>query len=450
MNRKLLWKFLLIIATGAVALFYITGYLASLTESNMSLLDETHRNELTGWGRTAEKLYYADDSTALKAWLNKLQKKEKTQASIVEYSFNLVAGDIVNKDYYTQYNYGRNVKWPIHLDFMPKPMMEVPFEHGQVSFLIILPDRMVPGSYLSSIRLLLQILIPLVIMALIATLLYRHIMHPLKQLELATQKFSQGDFSVSAQKFMGDRNDELSSLAKSFDYMAGRVGQQILSQRQLIADLSHELRTPLTRLDVAVNGVLSASNVDKNIQRIEKESQNIRKLVDDSLTLAWLDNEEPLLAKEDLDLVDLLDVIISDAEFEFPNKNILASLPDTALLKQSNHLAVGQALENILRNAMRYTPEGESATLSLHATDSHYTVIIKDKGPGVPDHLLETIFQPFFRVDQSRHGVSNSFGLGLSLAMRQLHAIGGDVKAENRLEHGLKVTVTLPKDGVVI
>ncbi|KKM23507.1 hypothetical protein LCGC14_1614510 [marine sediment metagenome] len=230
--------------------------------------------------------------------------------------------------------------------------------------------------------------------------------------------------------------------------MAARIGNQIVSQRQLIADLSHELRTPLTRLDIAVDSVRKKNDIERNIERLEKESGNIRRLVNDSLALAWLENEEPQLEREDLDLVDLLDVIIDDAKFEFPHSLMQIDLPDTAPIKRSNHLAIGQAVENILRNALRYSPTEGLVKVSLDETKQLYQLVISDSGPGVPDFFLEKIFQPFFRVDKSRKTNSNSFGLGLSLARRQLHAVGGDVIATNIKTGGLSMIITLPKNKI--
>lgn len=165
---------------------------------------------------------------------------------------------------------------------------------------------------------------------------------------------------------MGERNDEFYELASSFDQMATRIGEQLISQRQLIADLSHELRTPLTRLDIAVAATKQEGDVgSENIERIARESQHVRRLVEDTLNLAWLENEKPELQQESLELTDLVDVLVEDAKFEFADRNIVCELPDTALVKNTSHRAAAQAIENILRNALRYTPSGKTVELLL-------------------------------------------------------------------------------------
>ncbi len=445
MTRRLLWKLCLIIATGVVALFYLISYLTSRAEEDMSLLDLVHREELTAWGKRAEKLYLSGDIAALASWLTALEKQENTTAAVVTYDITKIVGEQLDDSYYTSYNFGRSVDWKVHLYFKANPLIEIPFATGQSSFLIVLPDRMRPGSYWPTTRLALQIVMPMLLLIVVSLLLYRHIMQPLRTLESATRDFTKGNFSVRVRQLLGNRNDELTELANTFDTMAARIGELIVSQRQLIADLSHELRTPLTRLDIAVESIQTGKLNDENLARVNRESRHIRRLVEDTLTLAWLDNEQPTLAQEDLDLVDLIDVIIEDAKFEFPDRHICVDLPASAALKNSNHRAVGQALENIIRNALRFTPAGKVVDIGLQTSGSDYLIQIKDQGPGVPEDNLETIFQPFFRLDKSRSTSSTSFGLGLALARRQLHAVGGRVLAENLRDAGLRVSVWLPK-----
>lgn len=472
MNRRLLWQLCLLVTAGIVALFYLINYATSRAEEEMSLLKQADRDELNQWGRQAEALYLSDGEAALETWLQDLQQREQIWAAVVHYEVQHIAGEQRHEDQYMGYNLGRDVEWKIHLYFENNPVMEIPFSAAQTSFLVLLPDRMRPGGDWQTTRLLLQIFLPMVILALLSLLLYRHIMHPLRTLQRATRDFSLGDFSVRVRQQLGTRKDEISELANTFDQMAAKIGEQLVTQRQLIADLSHELRTPLTRLEIATQSALASYPEDQNLQRIQRESRYLRLLTEDTLALAWLDNEQPKLKQEDLDLVDLIDVVVEDARFEFPGRQIIASLPDSAAMTSSSHQAVGQALENILRNALRHTPDGESVEISVAVSvgvsverlaetaalaerDSVgpaeepgnppvFRVTVKDRGPGVPESLLESIFHPFFRVDQSRTGDTSGIGLGLALARRQLKTVGGTVVASSRNGGGLCMTIILP------
>lgn len=445
MTHRLFWKLCLILATGVVALFYLLHLLISHTEDDMSLIAVDDRTTITAWGKQAEEIYLEGDQAALEKWLANLQKDEKTWAAIASYEVKHIAGDALKEKFYTAYNLGRSVDWKIHLDFTLNPVMEVPFSNSSVSFLIRLPDRMMPGNYLKYTEIIMQIIIPTIILAFLSYLLYRYIMEPLSQLQTATRKFSKGNFEVRAQKLMGNRRDEFSELAITFDQMATRIGEQIINQRQLISDLSHELRTPLTRLDIALDEEKQLNDKSSNIKRIDRESKQIRKLVEDTLTLAWLDNEKPTLQQESVELIDLLDVLVGDAKFEFPDRIIECQFPNSALIHNSSHRAAGQALENILRNALRYTPAGKRVIIIVDESTTDYIVQINDEGPGVATEYLEMIFRPFFRLDKSREANSDSFGLGLALAQRQLFAIRTTIKATNMDTSGLSMTLLFPK-----
>jgi two-component system sensor histidine kinase PfeS len=445
MNRRLFWKLCLIIATGTVTLFYVINVLTSRTEEGMSFIATEHQQQLNGWAGHAERLYLAGETLALQNWLEELQAQESTSAWVIESELRGIAGSQLTERLYEAFTLGRSVHWKIHLYFEANPIIEFNFADRHTHFSILLPQRMRPGAYWDYTNVALQIILPMMLLTVLSIVLYRHIMSPLRELEKATQAFSQGKLDVRVRQLLGNRNDELAELANTFDMMADRISDHIISQRQLIADLSHELRTPLTRLDIAVDSLKDSSDNSADISRVERESKQIRKLVEDTLTLAWLENERPDLADENLDLVDLLDVLIDDARFEFPDRSVEAVLPEYAPIEQSNHRSLGQALENIVRNAMRFTPPGQSVSISLIADTDSYQIDIADQGPGVDEEQLEMIFLPFYRADRSRSAPSSSFGLGLALARRQISAVGGYVLAKNLTDQGLLMSVTLPR-----
>ena len=431
-------------------MFYLINVAVNHFENDMSMLSDSSREELINWQKKAEVVFDQGDMSELERWVDDLQQQENIWAVIAKANVVELAGNRSHRHEYTGYNLGRSIDWKIHLYFEHAPVMQLPFKDGATSLVVQLPQRMRPGSLWNLTRLSLQVLLPMLILVCLSIVLYRHIMHPIKELDLASRAFSKGDFSVRVREQLGSRNDELSQLAETFDLMAERISDQIMHQRVLLTDLSHELRTPLTRLDIATDNLLThrekgVDDTQIKLERIHKESQHIRKLVDDTLTLSWLDNESPQLRIESLDLVDLLEILIEDGRFEYPDKLISADLPNQAHIENSNHRALGQALENILRNALRYTPINKKVRISLIDYKHEYQIIIADQGPGVPKEHLNTIFRPFFRIDSARSCNSDSFGLGLALAQRQLHAIAATVFAKNDTAGGLVMTVTVPK-----
>lgn len=449
MKRSLLWKLCLVVGIGAVLLLYLVSQLSARAQEQMSYLSDEHQQQLSAYAQSAQELYIDNDLEQLAQLMRDIQQREDTWAAVVKSDLQSIAGGELGKNFYQSYGIGRGIQWKLH-SWLVKPVMEIDISERNVHFLIQLPDRMRPGifQYMGFTHLALQLVLPLILLTAISFMLYFHINSPLRQLQIATRQFSEGRFDVRVRGLMGKRTDELAELASTFDKMAARISDLITNQRQLISDLSHELRTPLTRLDIALATLKDehCSSSVTAIARVARESEAIRKLVEDTLTLAWLENERPSLMQEDLDLVDLLDVVVEDARFEFPDRRIESDLPESAPISHSNHRALGQALENIIRNAMRYTPPGKVVSVLLETESNAYQIHIADQGPGVPEQHLAKIFQPFYRLDSARSGDNAGFGLGLALAQRQITAIGGEVVAHNRKPRGLLMSICLPRN----
>lgn len=444
MNRRLFWKLCLVIGLGSVLLFWIIARVAWQTEERMSFIDTEHQRTLRHYGEQAEAMYRAGDHEALARWLTTLQQQEQTWAAVVEAEVRPLAGSVLNERFYQGFGLGRDVSWKIHLYFQENPIMDLPFADGRTHFLIILPQRMRPGLNWHYAKLLLQLVVPLVLMLLVCLVLYRHLMQPLGRLEQATRQFSDGRLDVRVRSLLGSRNDELARLAETFDAMAARTGQLIIDQRQRLADMSHELRTPLTRIEMAVSLAEQDGGQRQLLERIRDDCAGMRRLVEDALTLSWLENERPELRDESLDLSELLDSILDDACFEYPDRQILCQMPDSAPLHGSSSRALGQAIENVVRNALDHTPAGGQIEVSLSEEGDAWLLRVADQGPGVAEQWLERIFQPFFRGGSERAG----FGLGLALAQRQVSATGGSIRASNRADGGLLMEIRLPRSAM--
>jgi len=443
MNRRLFWKLAIVLAVGGVALIWVIARLAWQTEESMSFIDPEHQQTLRDYGAQAEALYRAGDREALGRWLRTVQEQERTWVAIVESQVRPLAGSELSQRFVDTFTLGRDVSWKIHLYFPENPIMDLPFADGRTHLLIVLPQRMRPGLYWHYAHLGLQLGVPLVVLLIVSLVLYRHLMQPLRRLEQATRQFSEGRYEVRVRSLIGSRNDELASLADTFDAMAERTGQLIIDQRQRLADMSHELRTPLTRIEMAVSLAEQGGTRGPLFERIRDDCDDMRRLVEDALTLSWLENERPKLRDEALDLTELLDSILDDARFEYPDREIDIELPGEARLTGSSHRALGQAIENVVRNALDHTPPGGRVRVSLDTAGANYRLQVSDQGPGVPEEWLERIFLPFFRASGARKG----FGLGLALAQRQMHATGGCIRARNQAGGGLLMELLLPRQG---
>jgi len=276
-----------------------------------------------------------------------------------------------------------------------------------------------------------------------------YVVKPIGHLRQAFRAVAAGALHTRVRARMGRRRDEFSDLGHDFDSMTGQLEALISAQRRLLHDISHELRSPLARLQAAIGLVRqNPKQLEAMLERLEREITRLDELVDEVLTLARLDSGLPGAASQTFDLLALLDDVMADAQFEAEavNKCVTYRSEGEALLTGRADLLV-RAVENVVRNAIRYTPEGECVEVQGCSDSARQQVRITvcDRGPGVAEDELETIFQPFYRSPGSPSG--SGYGLGLAIARRAIEAHGGQILAGNRVEGGLRVEIILPWQG---
>jgi two-component system sensor histidine kinase CpxA len=280
-------------------------------------------------------------------------------------------------------------------------------------------------------------------------LLARHFTSSIKRLQETIQQVSRGDLSARVSKHFSGRKDEIASLGYDFDQMTTRLEKAMLEQKRLIKDVSHELRTPLARLQFALALAQQRSHgtVDNELDKIKQAADYLGNIITEILSLPVHDQHGWQL-DDTLDLVALLTSINENYEQMANEKSIsikLACYYDEALVATHGNMLVG-VFENILRNAIHYTPVNGNIdiTLARKADENTFKIVISDSGTGVPDSALNDIFQPFFRTDSARDRESGGHGLGLAIAHRSVTLHYGKIWAENKPEGGLKINVEIP------
>ncbi len=283
--------------------------------------------------------------------------------------------------------------------------------------------------------------------SLVCFALARYLTDPVVKLRAATRRFAEGDLSVRVYPQLGRRRDELADLARDFDAMAAQIAILLNAQRRLLGDVSHELRTPLTRLYLALELARrhAGDGAAPALDRIEREAAQLNELIGQLLMLSRLESGEARPAPLLFDLSAVLLEVVHDAQFEAEStqRKILLEANETCRIHGTPSI-LRSALENVIRNALRYTLKNSSLEIALHCDEKHAVLTVRDYGPGVPDADLTQIFQPFYRVDDARDREDGGAGLGLAIVERAITSHGGQVRAENALGGGLLVEIQLP------
>ena len=319
------------------------------------------------------------------------------------------------------------------------------------NFTIYLVDRIPPTTILAPgpEGTALRILAAALISALVSYFLARSLTSPLEGLRLATRKIAAGDLDTRVGQSMPQRHDEFSQLATDFDLMAERLQTMQQANRRLLRDVSHELRSPLARLSVALELARKkgAENVRSELDRIELESERLESLVEDVLRLLRESSEHSPKKDEDLDLAELLTELVDVVNYEVPpGKPGVVWQSSRPLIYRGDRELLWRTMENLLRNALRHTDPAQGVELSLWADERGHRVNmeVRDHGSGVPESELEKIFQPFYRVQESRDRSSGGHGIGLAIAAAAVGRHGGQIEARNAAGGGLSVRVSLP------
>jgi two-component system sensor histidine kinase CpxA len=287
-----------------------------------------------------------------------------------------------------------------------------------------------------------RIIIALFVSGLISLGLASIITRPIRRLRRAAQSMAEGNLSV---RVGGKGRDEVAELARDFDIMAERLAEMLQSQRRLLSDVSHELRSPLARLRVALELMEKSGTREKARQRIEKEADELERLVSALLSLARLESGQFTLERKTVDLTPLLQAIVNDADFEAEAKSRHVTLNiQQSLAVEGDPVLLRSAVENVVRNAIRHTREHSTVTVSLSNRDNTALIEVCDAGDGVPEAELPRMFEAFTRIGEARDRHSGGFGLGLSITGQVVSAHGGQVSARNRESGGLCVTLILP------
>jgi len=281
---------------------------------------------------------------------------------------------------------------------------------------------------------------------LFSLLLAWNLTRPMRQLREGFSRVANGDLRVRLYPALRKRHDELSSVAQAFDAMVERLDTLVKAREALLHDISHELRSPLARLQLATGLARQRpENVSTSLDRIDEEAQRLDKMIGELLTLARAEHES-MPGEHYFDLAGLLEAVVTDLRYEaqIPGVDVVYDVDERA-----DHTVRGNAelcrrgIENVLRNALRFSLPGQRIHVSLKVESQWLAIHVRDHGPGVEETKLSSIFDPFVRVNSPLMG--KGYGLGLAIVRKVVLAHHGEVHAVNRPEGGLELTLRLPR-----
>ena len=267
------------------------------------------------------------------------------------------------------------------------------------------------------------------------------VVSPIRRIAASIALFGQGNLAVRVHT---RRQDEIGQLGRSFNQMAESLQRLIVSERRLLGDISHELRSPLARLKFAIKLARTSADNNAALDRIERDVDRITSLVADIVEISYIEGNPALQDAEILRAEQIIDEIIRDCAVEAESRGCRIAV-NGRLVGQvlGNRELLRRAVENVLRNAIRYAPENSTIDVSLAEDSSSTLIAVRDYGHGVPPDALTRIFDTFFRVEEARDAMGGGSGLGLSIAKRAVQLHHGSISAENA-SPGLRVLITIP------
>lgn len=293
--------------------------------------------------------------------------------------------------------------------------------------------------------LLLAAAISLVACLLLGAYLARRITRPMEHMIRASNQIASGDYGA---RIPPSSTTEIDALAHSVNQLATSLEAQSALRKRLTADVAHELRTPLASLQSAVEAMLDGvwDANEEHLNSCREEVLRLSRLVDELGTLSRYDGAPLTMEYEHLELSELVRRVSAGLEPSFRQKGVTFQLEGGEVWLSADRGKLSQVLVNLLSNALKFTPEGGSITVSLDETEQAAAFTVSDTGDGIAPEDLPYIFEQFYRADPSRSRATGGSGIGLSIVEAIVKAHGGTISVSSVPGEGSAFTVTLPKE----
>ena len=396
------------------------------------------QSEMLALSLQAEIMIAEGDMDELADW----ERGQEYYLFVLDAQQNVLSGREMHPHFKFKLNFIRSLD-SILDDRVNQPIIAVPLINGN-QLVIQFPHEKHPAHTFRYYFALSQIVIAVLILTVFSALLARYLQRPLTQLQEASRRLSEGDFSVRVASEVGESVKEFSELAKDFDHMTNRIHELAEKQKRLIRDVSHELKTPLARHGLALH--LLRRNLSKEQQamadRLERESDEMNDLVSEILEFSRLENAsyDPQLVPIQLEALCSLHVLEAQHN-KLSGQTISCHVDKTLPLVMADSRLASRVIKNLIGNAIKYSGKDAIIQVSAYEADGKVKLEIADDGCGIPPLHLKRIFDPFTRIEDSRDKLSGGNGLGLAIVKEAMTVMKGSVIAENCRKGGLRITL---------
>lgn len=409
------------------------GYLLSFTTQNEKVFMQHFSN-------SCMKIYKQSGKKALEEYLYETKKKEGVSAFFYLPDYQVIS--LIPPSTYLQNSITQTKKNFLFSNFyrLNKYYVFVKKDSGSTYKVVIDVSMMKSPFSLFSLPIILRTLLALIILSLTFYTISRLLYAPLKIIINSITKISQGKLDTRISHLFRNRHDELHQMGNDFDKMAKNIEYLVSSKEETLRFVAHEFRTPLAKMRMALSLIeqKSTHQCHQDLIMIDKQISQMDKLIDEILTVAKLNTPNLAIEKKTFDLVTLLSKLVDETNYEFATKRIKFHSPPKCLFNGNKKL-IKRAIENLLRNALFYTPHDSDVTLKIEKNNDKVSLFVIDSGNGIPESEITSIFEPFKQSDIQLSSNSNGYGLGLAIVKKIVAIHHGEISAKNLKPHGLKV-----------
>lgn len=275
----------------------------------------------------------------------------------------------------------------------------------------------------------------------------KRISSPIREMDMVARAMAEGNYTRKVEVRTGD---EIGQLGLVLNRLSSNLDEVEKKRREFTANLSHELRTPLSYISGYSEALLDSKTPEEKkkeyLEIVHRESLRLKRLVNDMLDLAQLEGENYPLKKDIFPFSQLIEEAIQPFRPVMEKKGLAISVHlDPSIIIEGDRDRLNQVVQNLMDNAIKYTPEGGRISVDLSEEGKSVLLTISDTGIGIPEEALPRIGERFYRVDRSRSRKQGGTGIGVAIVKRILQNHGGSLQYESTLGKGTKAIVRLPR-----